>query len=240
MYTITLGGMSGGGARDIGPMVAQKLKADYVDRIFLSNIAKDVGATVEALHQREEKLPSRSEKWIHVIQRLLERSAVTGSAGDPYFGPGITALLTEEYEDIPQPTITRGHEVEDDVYIEAIESAMKEMAADGDVVFIGRGGHVILKDMPNVLRVGVVASLEDRVKTLMAREAIDSSDEAIVVLEQRDQARKYFFKKYFELDEPDNPNLFHFTINSSEISTNYAAEMVIQNLNSFVDGRMFE
>ena len=239
MYTITLGGMSGGGARDIGPIVAQRLKADYVDRIFLSNIAKDVGATVEALHQREEKLPSRSEKWIHVIQRLLERSAVTGSAGDPYFGPGITALLTEEYEDIPQPTITRGHEVEDDVYIEAIESAMKEMAADGDVVFIGRGGHVILKDMPNVLRVGVVASLEDRVKTLMAREAIDS-DEAIVVLEQRDQARKYFFKKYFELDEPDNPNLFHFTINSSEISTNYAAEMVIQNLNSFVDGRMFE
>ena len=239
MYTITLGGMSGGGARDIGPLVAQKLKADYVDRIFLSNVAKDVGATVEALHQREERLPTRSEKWIHVIQRLLERSAVTGSAGDPYFGPGITALLTEEYEDIPQPTITRGHEVEDDVYIEAIESAMKEMAADGDVVFIGRGGHVILKDMPNVLRVGVVASFEDRVKTLMSRETIDR-DNAMVTLEQRDQARKHFFKKYFELDEPDNPNLFHFTINSSEISTNYAAEMVIQNLNSFADGHMFE
>ena len=239
MYTITLGGMSGGGARDIGPLVAQKLKADYVDRIFLSNVAKNVGATVEALHQREEKLPTRSEKWIHVIQRLLERSAVTGSAGDPYFGPGITSLLTEEYEDIPQPTITRGHEVEDDVYIEAIESAMKEMAVDGDVVFIGRGGHVILKDMPNVLRVGVVASFEDRVKTLMSRETIDR-DNAIVTLEQRDQARKHFFKKYFELDEPDNPNLFHFTINSSEISTNYAAEMVIQNLNSFADGHMFE
>ncbi|HIA75668.1 MAG TPA: cytidylate kinase-like family protein [Dehalococcoidia bacterium] len=239
MYTITLGGMSGGGARDIGPLVAQKLKADYVDRIFLSNVAKNVGATVEALHQREEKLPTRSEKWIHVIQRLLERSAVTGSAGDPYFGPGISALLTEEYEDIPQPTITRGHEVEDDVYIEAIESTMKEMAADGDVVFIGRGGHVILKDMPNVLRVGVVASFEDRVKTLMSRETIDR-DNAIATLEQRDQARKYFFKKYFELDEPDNPNLFHFTINSSEISTNYAADMVIQNLNSFADGRMFE
>ena len=238
MYTITLGGMSGGGARDIGPIVAQKLKADYVDRIFLSNIAKDLGATVEALHQREEKLPSRAEKWVHVVQRLLERSAVTGSAGDPYFGPGITALLTEEYEDIPQPTITRGHEVEDEVYIEAIESTMKEMATDGDVVFIGRGGHVILKDMPNVLRVGVVASFEDRVKTLMTREVIDR-DKAITTLEERDQARKYFFKKYFELDEPDDPNLFHFTINSSEIGTNYAAEMIIQNLNSFADGAMF-
>ncbi|PZC43486.1 MAG: Cytidylate kinase [Chloroflexi bacterium] len=239
MYTITLGGMSGGGARDIGPLVAQKIEADYVDRIFLSNIAKNVGATVQALHQKEEKLPTRSEKWIHVIQRLFERSAVTGSAGDPYFGPGITALLTEEYEDIPQPIITRGHEVEDDVYIEAIESTMKEMAADGDVVFIGRGGHVILKDMPNVLRVGVVASFEDRVKILMSRETINKR-KAIATLEQRDQARKHFFKKYFELDEPDNPNLFHFTINSSEISTDYAADMVVQNLNSFADGRMFK
>ena len=61
----------------------------------------------------------------------------------------------------------------------------------------------------------------------------------LLTLEQRDLARKYFFKKYFELEEPDNPDLFHFTINSSEVSKNYAAEMVIQNLNSFADGRMF-
>ena len=237
MYAITLGGMSGGGARDIGPLVAQKLEADYVDRIFLSNIAKEVGATVEALHQREEKLPTRSEKWIRVLQRLLERSAVTGSAGDPYFGPGITALLTEEYEDMPQPTITRGHELEDEVYIEAIESTMKEMAADGDVVFVGRGGHVILKEMTNVLRVGVVASYEDRVATIMNRESI-SKNLAISTLEHRDLARKYFFKKFFELEDPDSADLFHFTINTSEMSTEHAVDMVVQNLKALAEGRL--
>ena len=237
MYAITLGGMSGGGARDIGPLVAQKLEADYVDRIFLSNIAKEVGATVEALHQREEKLPTRSEKWIRVLQRLLERSAVTGSAGDPYFGPGITALLTEEYEDMPQPTITRGHELEDEVYIEAIESTMKEMAADGDVVFVGRGGHVILKEMTNVLRVGVVASFEDRVATLMTRESI-SRNNAISTLDHRDQARKYFFKKFFEMEDPDSPDLFHFTINTSVVSTEHSVDMVVQNLKALAEGRL--
>ncbi|MDC0035553.1 cytidylate kinase-like family protein, partial [Chloroflexi bacterium] len=211
MYTITLGGMSGGGARDIGPLVAEKLRADYVDRIFLSTVAKQLGATVEALNQREEKLPTRSERWIQVIQRLLERSAVTGSAGDPYFGPGITGILTDEYEDLPIPTITRGHEVEDEVYIEAVEATMKEMAEDGDVVFVGRGGHVILKNMQNVLRVGVIASLDDRIETLMGRESIDRNV-AITTLERRDQARKYFFKKFFQLDDPDDPQLFHFTI----------------------------
>jgi len=237
MYAITLGGMSGGGARNIGPLVAQKLEADYVDRIFLSNIAKDLGATVEALHQREEKLPTRSEKWTRILQRLLERSAVTGSAGDPYFGPGITALLTEEYEDLPQPTITRGHELEDEVYIEAVETTMKEMAADGDVVFVGRGGHVILKEMTNVLRVGVVASFEDRVATLMTRESI-SRNEAILTMDHRDQARKYFFKKFFEMEDPDSPDLFHFTINTSEMSTEHAVDMVVQNLKALAEGRL--
>ena len=237
MYAISFGGMAGGVARDIGPLVAQKLEADYVDRIFLCNIAKEVGATVEALHQREEKIPTRSEKWIRVLQRLLERSAVTGSAGDPYFGPGITALLTEEYEDMPQPTITRGHELEDEVYIEAIESTMKEMAADGDVVFVGRGGHVILKEMTNVLRVGVVASLEDRVATLMTRESI-SRNNAISTLDHRDQARKYFFKKFFEMEDPDSPDLFHFTINTSEMSTEHAVDMVVQNLKALAEGRL--
>jgi len=237
MYAITLGGMSGGGARNIGPLVAQKLEADYVDRIFLSNIAKDLGATVEALHQREEKLPTRSEKWTRILQRLLERSAVTGSAGDPYFGPGITALLTEEYEDLPQPTITRGHELEDEVYIEAVETTMKEMAADGDVVFVGRGGHVILKEMTNVLRVGVVASYEDRVATIMNRESI-SKNVAISTLEHRDQARKYFFKKFFEMEDPDSPDLFHFTINTSEMSMEHAVDMVVQNLKALAEGRL--
>ena len=120
MSVITLGGMSGGGARILGPLVAEKLGADYVDRIFLSEVAKELGATVEALHQREERPPTRSERWFRVIQRILERSSVTGAGGDPYFGPGVAAFLTEEYEDMPQPTITRGHELEDDEYIEAM------------------------------------------------------------------------------------------------------------------------
>lgn len=237
MYAITLGGMAGGGARTIGPLVAERLKADYVDRIFLSNIARNVGATVEALSEIEEKRPTRSERWMTLLQRLLERSAVTGSAGDPYFGTGIAAILTEEYEDIPQPTITRAHEVEDEVYIEAIESTMMEMAADGDVVFVGRGGHVILKEMPNVLRVGIVASYEDRIKTLMERESINE-ESATSRMRERDQARNHYFKKFFDMDEPDNPELFHFTVNSSEIKTDQAVDMIVRSLNDLAEGRL--
>ena len=47
MTVITLGGLTGGGARTLGPIIAQKLDADYVDRLILTNVARHVGATVE-------------------------------------------------------------------------------------------------------------------------------------------------------------------------------------------------
>lgn len=237
MSVITLGGMSGGGARSLGPMIAEKLGADYVDRIFLSNVAKELGATVEALQQREERPPTRTERWLRLVQRILERSAVTGAGGDPYFGPGVAAFLTEEYEDIPQPVITKGHELEDDTYIEAIHSTMIDMAAEGNVVFVGRGGHVILNDLPNVLRVGVIAHQEDRIKTIMEREKLDH-DVAETMIQNRDSARTYYFQKFFGLDEPDRPDLYHLVVNTSEVSLEYARDLVIDGLHALEEGKI--
>ena len=237
MSVITLGGMSGGGARSLGPMIAEKLGADYVDRIFLSNVAKELGATVEALQQREERPPTRTERWLRLVQRILERSAVTGSGGDPYFGPGVAAFLTEEYEDIPQPVITKGHELEDDTYIEAIHSTMMDMAAEGNVVVVGRGGHVILNDLPNVLRVGVIAHQEDRIKTIMEREKLDH-DVAETMIQNRDSARTYYFQKFFDLDEPDRPDLYHLVVNTSEVSLEYARDLVIDGLHALEEGKI--
>ncbi len=237
MSVITLGGMSGGGARSLGPMIAEKLGADYVDRIFLSNVAKELGATVDALQQREERPPTRTERWLRLVQRILERSAVTGAGGDPYFGPGVAAFLTEEYEDIPQPVITKGHELEDDTYIEAIHSTMMDMAAEGNVVFVGRGGHVILNDLPNVLRVGVIAHQEDRIKTIMEREKLDH-DVAETMIQNRDSARRYYFQKFFGLDEPDRPDLYHLVVNTSEVSLEYARDLVIDGLHALEEGKI--
>ena len=164
MSLITMGGMHGGGARTLGPLVANKLNADYIDRLFLSTVAKEIGATVAALHQREERPPTRSERYFRVLQRILERSAMSGSGGDPYFGPSVAAFLTEEYDDIPQPAITRGHEIEDDKYIEGIRKVLHGLAIRGNTVVVGRGSHVILGGEPNVLRIGMVAKYQDRQK----------------------------------------------------------------------------
>ena len=95
MAVVAMGGLAGAGARALGPLVAERLGADYVDRLILTSVARHVGATVEALHQREERPPTRGERLSRVLQRILERSAVPGAGGDPYFGPGVAAFLTD-------------------------------------------------------------------------------------------------------------------------------------------------
>ena len=58
MTVVALGGLTGAGARTMGPILAERMGADYVDRLILTNVARHVGATVEALHQREERPPT--------------------------------------------------------------------------------------------------------------------------------------------------------------------------------------
>ena len=237
MAVITMGGLAGGGARSLGPMVAQKLGADYVDRLILPNVARQVGATVEALHQREERPPTRGERFSRILQRILEQSAVTGAGGDPYFGPSVAAFLTEEYEDLPQPTITRGHDLEDEKYIEAIRKVMGDLAESGNVVIVGRGGHIILRDVPTVLRVGVVANRDDRIAAIMERDRLDR-DQAEKTMQARDQARAYHFRRFFGIDEPDGPELYHLVVSTSDVSLEYATELVIHASTALEDGRL--
>ena len=50
MSVITLGGLAGGGARVLGPIIGVRLIPVYLDRIFLCKVANDLGCSVSALH----------------------------------------------------------------------------------------------------------------------------------------------------------------------------------------------
>ena len=237
MAMVTMGGLTGGGGMLLGPLVAQGLDADYVDRLILTDAARHVGATVEALHQREQRPPTRGERFSGLLQRILERSAVAGAGGDPYFGTGALDLLTLEFEELPQPTITRGHEVEDEKYFKAIRTVMIDLATEGNVVIVGRGGSQILRDVPNVLRVGVVAQHEDRIARIIERERLER-DQAEKTVIARDLARADYFQRFFGIDNPEDPIHYDLVINTSGVDLDYAAELVVQASNALADGTL--
>ena len=237
MPIVSLSGLTGGGARKLGPEIAERLGADYVDRLILTRAAREIGATVEALHDREERIVTRGERFLRIVQKVLERSAVTSASGDPYFGSSAVALLTEEFEELPQPRITQGHELDDSLYIKVLTDIVHSLAKTGNVVIVGRGSPYILKDVPTALRVGTIAEWDDRVERVMDIDQLTKED-AERTIKARDDARGDYYKRYFNIDDPDAPSLYHLVINTSTTSNQYAIELVVQASIALEAGRL--
>ena len=111
MAVIVTGGLAGGGGRFLGPELSRRIDADYVDRLILSNVARELQATVEALDQREQRPPTRAERFARIVQRIMQRTAYTGGGPDPYFGTVYPEFLVSEYDELPNLIATRGHEI---------------------------------------------------------------------------------------------------------------------------------
>lgn len=103
-----------------------------------------------------------------------------------------------------------------------------KLAKVGNVILIGRGAHIITRNMPHVVHVRVVAPFELRVQR--AAEILGISiREAGKHVRQDDQARAAFVRSHF--DEPlDNPLAYHLTLNTGLISTKAAAQVLFNAL----------
>ena len=58
------------------------------------------------------------------------------------------------------------------------------------------------------------------------------------MIQNRDSARSYYFQKFFGLEEPDRPDLYHLVVNTSEVSLEYARDLVIDGLHALEEGKI--
>lgn len=224
MPVVTINGQIGSGGPEVGLQVAHHLHADYVDRLILAEAAKRIGATVQAVAGKESEVTRRRDRLGRFLQNVLERSAMSGAGGEPYFGPGVDVLLSRDYYAEDQEPITLAHEVDDDKYIEVTTAVVEDLAKEGNVVIVGRAANVILKGAPGVLHVGTVAPLEHRIHTIMEREHLEYEDAQLFV-EEHETARKAYFTKFYDVDT-DDPNMYHLIINMADLKVETAGEMI--------------
>lgn len=226
MSVITIGGLSGGGGRKIGPLLAKDLNFDYVDRLILTNASKSINASVNAVTQIEERPKTFGERFSAKLQKILDTAAITSSNIDPYFGPYLTSYLTEEFENVNSKTFLENpHEIDEHMLFESINKTIHELSESGDIILVGRGAHIILKDNPKALRVGIISNWEDRINNIMEREKIDKKTAEEKIL-NRDQSRRDYFKRFFEIDNPDDPKHYHIVINASDMSNQRAIDTI--------------
>ncbi len=229
MPVITINGPIGGGAVTIGQAVANELQISFVDRLVFTQAARLVGSPVGTLIDKEQRVVRFRERLGRFVQSMLERSASAGVDGEPYFGPGVETLPREFYtQGAGDPSPSQG--VDDRVFIEATTAVVKDLYQKGDVVIIGRGANIILADTPDVIHIGLLAPLEVRAETLAQREHLEPED-ARTYVEELEQARITFFRKYFQV-HPNEPNLYHMMLNMAHMQPSTATDIIVSTVRS--------
>jgi cytidylate kinase len=193
--------------------------------MVFAQAAKLIGSPVGALIEKEQRVIRFPERLGRFLQTMLERSAISGVSGEPYFGRGIEMLPAETYTELAGDPSSTAQQVNDKAFLEATTSVIKDLAQAGNVVIIGRGSNIILADTPGVIHVGLVAPLNVRAETVMLREHF-TRDEAMTYVEELEQARITFFRKFFKVNAND-PDRFHMVLNLGMVQQKTAAEVIV-------------
>jgi cytidylate kinase len=109
-------------------------------------------------------------------------------------------------------------------YINAVATVLNELAQEGNIVIVGRGGQVVLKDCMDVLHVRVIAPMETRIARVAAIRKVSSSA-AIAQIQTSDRTHRQYFQRFYQTQWED-PTLYDLTINSGRISISAAAKII--------------
>ena len=223
MPVITINGPIGCGAVTIGQMVSEQMNLNFVDRLFFTEAARIIGTPVGTLIAKEQRVDRFRDRLGRFVQTMLERSAMSGVSGEPYFGRGIENLPPETYMDLAGEGRV-AQKLDDKTFIEAMTKVANDLHAQGNAVIIGRGANQILADASHTLHVGLLAPMEIRVKTLIDREHFEK-EEAEIHVEELERAREDFIMKFWKV-HPNEAKHYHMMLNMGKMNPKTAAEVI--------------
>jgi len=102
------------------------------------------------------------------------------------------------------------------LYVAAVQATLAEHVAEGDLVYHGLAGQLLLRGLPAVLRVRLIAPRERRVRTLVETHQMDESS-AEEFIKHVDVARARWVKAMYGEDIED-PALYDVVVNLEAMS----------------------
>ena len=147
MPVITISRQFGAAGAPIGRALADRFGSDFLDRNIVAQAALRAGIPEGELETYDERLPSM---WQRVVSAFATSSQEPVLA-QPHYAEQLAPLSVHER------------------LVEITRSVIEDAAAGGNAVILGRGGAFILADHPQSFHVQLHASLDARVRYLLAR-----------------------------------------------------------------------
>jgi cytidylate kinase len=132
--------------------------------------------------------------------------------------------LIRAYNDAPSllERFTYGREK----YIAYIKAAILDNLSKDNVLYHGFAGHFFTKDISHVLKVKIIADMEERLQAMMKRENV-SREDAYGIIEKVDEERQMWGLKLYGIDTWDC-RLYDLVISISKITIDDAVDTICQ------------
>ena len=146
MPVVTISRQFGAAGAPIGRALAERFGAELLDRAIVAQVALRAGIPEHELESYDERLPTMWQR----VASALAAAPEPALAGVPFSTSLAPVTIHERLVEI-----TRG--------------VIEEAAERGNAVILGRGGAFILASHPAAFHVQLHASLDARVRYLLAR-----------------------------------------------------------------------
>jgi cytidylate kinase len=146
-------------------------------------------------------------------------------------------ILLEASKDYHIPELTLFHAIQaaptlldhmffrKEKYIAYIQSALLNNIKKDNVVYHGFAGHFFVRDIGHVLRIRIIADMEERVKFVMRRKMFACVEDAIKAINKIDEKRNKWSQQLYGIDTTD-PGLYDMVINIGRLTPEDAVDII--------------
>ncbi len=109
-------------------------------------------------------------------------------------------------------------------YVSYMRASLLHRLKEDNVVYHGLAGHYFVKHVPHVMKVRIIADLDDRIAQEMERAKI-GREEAEARITQDDKQRRKWSMHLYDIDNND-PHLYDLVIHVHKLSVDDAVELI--------------
>ncbi len=217
MRIITISRQYGSG----GDEVAQRLAELLGYRLFDKNLIAQAAADSGLWHQEISDYSEDNHKVRGFLDRLLNRTPTIAEAH-------------VWHETTDGMRVVEEVKVSEDVAVTLVEKAIRTAHHTGEMIIVGRGGQMILREAADVLHVRIEAPMEERIARVKAEirqegavyhADIEFRRDAQDRITARDEASADYLLRYYNVKLND-PLLYHMVLNTGKLSVYQAAELI--------------
>ena len=219
MGVITISREYGSDGRTVAKRVAEAMSYHNIDKELLVEVAQKAQVPISEVERYDEQ---PEHPALRILRKFLTPGYADTLTGLAEYEWWATATVPELSEHEDQALTT----MDEEVYAKLTAEVAEQLADQGDVVLLGRGGQAVLRGRIDTLHVRVVGTRDFKLEVVKARDQLTRDEDAIRRMREVDDRRKTYIKRHYKV-EWDDPNLYHLMVNTGLLGVDGAVDAIV-------------